>query len=282
MPEPTSDRLGLIAGSGSFPRDIARSAALRGMKVAVIAFHGHTDARLAELASSIAWVHPGAVEAALEALLASGARRAVMAGKIPKSVLFGEGVKNLDALASSTLAGVANLGDEAILGLVADRLAKLGVELLPQLELVPELVGGVGALGQIALSASQRDDIDFAWPIAKSVAGLDIGQTVIVKDRAVLAVEAIEGTDAAIRRAGRHAAGACVVKVANPHQDLRFDVPAIGPETVRALIDAGAEALAFEAGCTVVLERALLVETADENGIALVGIESGANAREAA
>lgn len=282
MPESTSDTLGLIAGSGSFPCDIARSASLRGTEVAVIAFHGHTDPRLAEFAHSVTWVHPGAVEVALEALLATGVRRAVMAGKVPKSVLFRDGEAKLDARASRELGSLANLSDDAILGLVADGLAKVGVELLSQLELVPELVGGVGALGRVGLSASQRDDVEFAWSIAKTFAGLDIGQTVVVKDGAVLAVEAIEGTDAAIRRAGAHTKGARVVKVAKPRQDPRFDVPAIGLETVHALIDAGADALAFEAGRTVVLERARLVEAADREGIALVGIESDANAREAA
>lgn len=282
MANPTSDTLALIAGSGTFPRDIAQSAQRCGTQVAVIAFHGHTDVRLAEFAHSVAWVHPGEVEAVLDALRASGASRAAMAGKVPKSILFADGAAKLDTLASSELEGLGSLGDDAILGLVADQLANIGIELLSQLELVPELIGGVGALGRFALSVTQREDVEFAWPIAKAVAGRDIGQTVVVKNRAVLAVEAIEGTDEAIRRAGSYATGARVVKVAKPHQDPRFDVPAIGPETVRALVDAGAEALAFEAGCTVVLERTLLVEIANANGIALVGIESGAKAREAA
>ncbi len=284
MPEPTNDTLALIAGSGSFPCDIAKSAMHRGTKVVVIAFRGHADARLAELADSVAWVHPGEVAAALDALRASGARRAVMAGKIPKSILFAEGVgaAKLDTVASRGLAGLEGFSDDAVLGLVADQIAKIGVELVSQLDLVPELVGGVGALGRVAFSASQRNDVEFAWPIAKAIAGLDIGQTVVVRDGAVLAIEAIEGTDEAIRRAGSFAAGGRVVKVAKPHQDPRFDVPAIGSETVRAMIDAGAEALAIEAGRTLVLERTQLIEIANENGITLVGIEPGATAREAA
>ncbi len=286
MIDPASETLGLIAGSGRFPLDIARAAAKRGWHVFAIAFHEHADARLGQVVHDMAWVHPGEAATALQALVSSGARRAVMAGKVPKAILFdgkGEGgAALLDEMATGELAGLKDRSDDAILGLVAGQLASSGIELLSQLELVPELVGGVGPLGTRTPTPEQVADITFGWPIAKAIAGLDVGQTIVVKDGAVLAVEAIEGTDDAIARAGRVATGASVVKVAKPHQDPRFDVPAIGLETLRTMIDAGAAALAFEAGRTVVLDRARLAADADLHDIALIGIEPQANEGEAA
>jgi hypothetical protein len=138
----------------------------------------------------------------------------------------------------------------------------------------PELFAGPGPLGRLEPTVEQRGDIEFAWPIAKELGRLDIGQTVAVRDRAVLAVEAIEGTDATIARAGALApsGGIVVVKVAKPDQDARFDMPAIGLDTLKALVEAKAAVLAFEAGRTVVLDRAELAREADAQGIAVVGV----------
>jgi hypothetical protein len=267
------EALGLIAGTGTFPLDIARSARRRGRNVVAVAFHRHTDPRIEAAVSAVTWLYPGEVGAAVEALRSAGVRDAVMAGKVPKAALYeaSDGPR-LDAEAAGIVGRLSARGDVSLLTAVADHLVSRGIRLLDQAELVPELLAGEGPLGRTRLTAAQEADVAFGWPIAKVVAGLDIGQTVIVKDGTVLAVEAIEGTDAAIRRAGGVAPGACVVKVAGPRQDPRFDLPAIGPETARVLIAAGAAALAFEAGRTVVLDRDALVEAADVHGIALVGI----------
>jgi len=269
--------LGLIAGRGSLPLEVARCARGRGRPVAAIAFHGQTDPRLEEEAETT-WLHPGQVGSALAALRGAGVREAVMAGKVPKAGLFsgpaGPAALRPDAEALALLSTLRDRRDDSILAALADWLEERGIRLLGQAELVPGLVGGEGPLGSTALSPEQCADVAFGFPIAKAIAGLDIGQTLVVKDGAVLAVEAIEGTDAAIRRAGRVGAGACVVKVAKPHQDPRFDVPAIGPDTLAAMLEAKASALAFEAGRTLVLEREALVEAADGHGIALVGVAS--------
>jgi DUF1009 family protein len=156
-------------------------------------------------------------------------------------------------------------------------LAKLleseGLQLCSQVELVSDLLAEEGQLGQVAPTAEQARDIAFGWPLAKAIGGLDIGQTVVVGNSAVLAVEAIEGTDEAIRRGGRLGMGcAAVVKVAKPDQDLRFDVPAVGPDTVRVLIESGASVLAVEAGKTLLFEREEMMRLADGSGIAVMGI----------
>jgi len=264
--------LGLIAGGGSFPLEVARSARRQGWDVVAIAFHQHTDPALGD-AAEIGWFHPGEVGAALERLQRSGVRDAVMVGKLPKTALYGRAdAAGLDDTARALLASASDRSDIALLNLVADFLGRSGIRLLPQTSLVPELLAGEGPLGRLEPTPAVSDDIAFGFRIARSVAELDIGQTVVVKDSCVLAVEAIDGTDAAIERAGLIAAGGCVVKVAWPAHDPRFDLPAIGPETLRVAIAAGVVALAFEAGRTVVLDRAAVTRAADAHGIALVGV----------
>ena len=264
--------LGLIAGGGAFPLDVARSARRQGWDVVAIAFHDHTDPAI-DAAAAVTWLHPGEVEAALTVLAGAGVRAAVMAGKVPKTALHGRAdAVRLDATASALLGSTAERSDAALLTGVADLLASHGIRLLPQAALVPELVAGAGPLGRRRPTPAESDDIAFGCGIARAVAALDIGQTVVVKGGCVLAVEAIDGTDATIERAGRIAAGGCVVKVARPDQDPRFDLPAIGPQTLRVAIAARVAALAFEAGRTVVLDRAAAVVAADAHDIALVGV----------
>lgn len=273
MASPDSEVLGLIAGQGAFPLDVARAARRAGRRVACVAFEGKTDPGIEAEVERITWIHPGEVAVGIAAFLDAGVRALVMAGKVPKLELLAnpDGLR-LDAQASEALGELDDRKDDSILGKAAEILDKLGIELLPQWALVPEVLAGEGALGALEPSAAQRADIDFGLPIARALGGLDIGQTVIVKDRAVVAVEAIEGTDAAIRRAGELASGACVIKVAKPDQDPRFDVPAIGLETVRSAAAAKVAVIAFEAGATVVLEREALVAEADACGIAVVGV----------
>jgi hypothetical protein len=267
------EALGLIAGSGSLPLEIARAARRRGRGVLALGFPGHTDARLEGEVPEVVWLSPGRVGAALEALRAGRVREAVLAGKLPKELLYQDPERlELDGLGREALGRLPDRRDGSLLSLVAETLHGRGIHLLPQAELVPELLPGEGPLGALRPTPAQSADIAFGWPVARALAGLDVGQVVVVKDRAVLAVEALEGTDAAIRRAGRLAPGAVAVKVARPNQDPRFDLPVIGPGTLAALREARAGALAFEAGRTLVLERAALVQGADAAGIALLGV----------
>ncbi len=269
----TDGTLGLIAGEGSLPLAVTRAARERGRRVVAIAFHDSTDRRLDAEAAQVTWLHPGEVEAALEVLRAAGVRQAVLAGKVDKATLVAEpAALRPDAAARELIGALRDRRDDSILAALAKLLEARGIRLLPQAALVPELLAGEGPLGRERPDPAQRADVAFGWPIARAIAALDVGQTVVVKDGAVLAVEAIEGTDAAIRRAGAIAAGACVIKLAKPQQDPRFDVPAVGPGTVAALVEARARVLAVEAGRTLVLERQAMVEAADSHGIALLGI----------
>ena len=266
--------LGLIAGRGRLPLELARAARRRGLGVAAVAFHGETDPELAANVDCITWLHLGELAALLDALHAAGAEDVVMAGKILKTSLYGD-LASLkpDARAIALFAGLRDRSDDAILGAIADILAGEGLLLRPQAELVPELLAQAGVLGGVVPGEAQRRDAAFGWRIAKALGQVDVGQTVVVRDRAVMALEAIEGTDAAIRRGALLGGpGVTVVKVAKPGQDPRFDMPAIGPDTLEVLVEAKAASLAVEAGRTLVVDRARVVELADAHGIALFGI----------
>jgi DUF1009 family protein len=265
--------LGLIAGQGEFPLAVARSARRAGRRVACVAFRDLTDPGIAGVVADVTWIHPGEVALGLAAFRAAEVRDAVMAGRVPKTALFRDpDALHLDGQARALIAQLGDRRDDTILGMVASYLESLGIRLLPQWATAPELLAPRGLLGGRDLTPAERADVQFALPIARHMGACDIGQTVVVKDGVVLAVEAVEGTNAAIRRAGTFAAGACVVKVAKPQQDPRFDVPAVGAGTLAALVDARASVLAIEAGATVVLEREALLRGADQHGIAVVGV----------
>jgi hypothetical protein len=274
--------LGLIAGQGRLPVAIARAAARAGRPVTAIALRGFAASELAGLCKGIHWLAPGEIAAALAALHASGATEVVLAGKVPKAALFAESGAadlGLDARAGAELAALPDRRDASILARVVAGLEALGLRVLPQAELVPELVAGAGALGGPAPTADQLADIAAGVPIAQALAAADVGQTLVLHRGSVLAVEAIEGTDAAIRRGGRFARGATVLKLARPRQDPRFDLPAIGPDTLDALCEVGARCLAVEAGRTLLVDRESLCARAGESGIALVGVVVGTQAR---
>jgi len=268
--------LGLIAGSDRLPLELARSARDAGRHVVGLGFRELTDPALEGEVDDLVWLQLGQLDALLEALRGARLREVVMAGKVPKLLLFERGERvRPDARALRLVERLDHRADDAILSAIAAELEREGIRLLPQAALAPGLLAEPGPLGRIQPTEDQLREIAYAWPIAKGLAGLDIGQTVVVRDRAVLAVEAIDGTDATIRRGGELARGsACVVKVAKPRQDPRFDLPAIGLGTVESLAAAEVPVMAVEAGQTLVLERRALVERADAHGIALVGIEA--------
>ena len=267
--------LGLIAGEGDLPLEVARAARAGGRRVHAVAFRDLTRKALEREVDRLEWLHLGQLGALLATFRRAGVGEAVLVGKVAKTHLYA-GSRSLrpDARAIELLKGLADRRDDSILRALADWLESEGIALRPQGEWVPHLLAGEGCLGAALPSAEQMADVAFAWPIAKGVAGQDIGQCVVVKRGAVLAVEAIEGTDAAVRRGGALAGGgACVVKVAKPCQDLRFDVPTVGPRTLQSLVAVGARLLAVEAGRTLLLGRAELVERADAHGIVLLGVD---------
>ena len=268
--------LGLIAGEGDLPLAMARTARSLGHPVHAIGYHGITTGALGDAVDSIEWLHLGEFGGLLDHLCGLDVKQAVLAGKVSKGHLYGDvGPLRPDARALEGIAKVADRRDDSILEAIATALGEAGVALRSQLDFCGDLVSPPGVLGRTPLDEAQWRDIRFGWPVAKALGGLDVGQSVVVESEAVLAVEAIEGTDEAIRRGGRLGSGrATLIKVAKPSQDPRFDLPTIGPRTVEAMCESGVGVLAFEAHCTIVLGRELLLQTADANGVAVVAVES--------
>jgi hypothetical protein len=271
-----SETLGLIAGRGLYPRQVAELARARGWRVAAVGFHGETDPRLADAVDELTWAYLGELQKIIDTLRGYGAERAVMAGKVLKTHLYGDlGALRLDERAIGLLGSLRDRKDDSILGAVVDAIASEGIDFPDQTVLLPELFGAEGPVSAARPGDAQWADVRFGWPIAKAMGGLDVGQSVVVKDLAVIAVEAIEGTDAAIRRGAELAGpGCCVVKVAKPSQDPRFDVPTVGPRTVAVLVEGRASVLAVESERTVVLERERMVREADAAGIALIAVSA--------
>ncbi len=272
--------LGLIAGNGAFPFLFARAARARGVKVAAVAIREETDPALEDLVDRTAWLHVGQFSAMIDFLKSAGCTEAVMAGQIRLRLLYHDFAElAADPLATQVLARLADRRGDSVLAAVADVLEAHGIRLRESTLYLEDHLARAGPVAGRAPTPEEEADIAFGWRIAKQVAALAIGQTVVVKDRAVIAVEAMEGTDACIRRAGELGrGGVVVVKVSKPDQDPRFDLPVIGAATVRALADAGAAAMAVEAGKTLVLDRSEIEKTAREAGIAIVAREGAAGA----
>ncbi|HVR71423.1 MAG TPA: UDP-2,3-diacylglucosamine diphosphatase LpxI [Vicinamibacteria bacterium] len=266
--------LGLIAGNGRFPFLVADAARKGGRRVVAVAIREETFPDLASRVDAMHWVSLGQLGRCLDALKSEGVTEAVMAGQVKHRQLFAGIVPDLKMV--SLLARLAVKNTDSLIGAVADVLAAEGIRLLPSTELLGDHMAAVGALTRRKPSKDERKDIDYGRQVARALAGLDLGQTVVVKDRAAVAVEAMEGTDEVIRRAGRLAGpGTTVVKVAKPRQDMRFDVPVVGAGTVEAMREAAAGVLALEAGKTLLLDKDAFLTRADEAGIAVWGMEEG-------
>ena len=272
--------LGLVAGSGRLPAELAASARRRGWRVAAVALRELADPALESRVDDLSWEYLGDFSRMLSWLRDAGADDVVLGGKVPKAFLWERrDAIRPDARALAALQTLGDRKDDSLLGMVVQVIEAEGLRVRSQLELAVDLVAPAGVLGAERPSPEQERDVVFGWPVAKALGALDVGQSVVVQGRAVLALEAVEGTDAAIERgcalrdAGR---GVVVVKVAKPKQDPRFDVPTIGLATLRTLVKGGGGALAVEAGQTLVLEREALVAEADAHGIALLGVEGGA------
>jgi hypothetical protein len=274
---PDSSPLALIAGAGRLPLLFARSARKRGRRVHVIALHALSDAGAAAEADSCEWLHLGEFARMLESFARAGAWEIALAGKVPKAFLWQQrDAVRPDAKAVALLAAMKDRRDDSLLGAIAGLLAAEGYPLASQLEVAAELVAPAGRIAGRAPTDAECGDIAFGFPVARALGGLDVGQSVVVQNRAVLALEAIEGTDAAIARGlsfAERGRPACVVKVAKPNQDPRFDVPVIGPDTVRAIAVGGGSALAVEAGRTLVADREELAREAERASIAVVGVD---------
>jgi hypothetical protein len=264
--------IGLIAGSGRFPLLFAESARRAGYRVVAVAHRSETDAALAEAVDAITWVKVGQLGHVLEALKAGGATQSVMLGAITKRRFFADAM--LDATGLKLLARVAIRSDDNLLRAIARLLDEEGVPITDPTPFLSDRLAPEGVLGRHAPTEEEWADARYGLELARGIGRLDLGQTVVVKDRVALAVEALEGTDACIRRGGELArsGGFVVVKAVKPEQDRRFDLPAVGPDTVEALREACGRVLAVEAGATLIMDLDRMVEKADKARIALVGV----------
>jgi len=266
-----SPKIGLIAGYGTFPLEMADEFVRLGYEVHAVAVREETSAEIESRVASVCWLHVGQLGAMIKAFNSVGVSEVVMAGKVQKLHLF----RNFkpDLLAVKTLLTLPDRRDDSILLGITALLADAGITVLSQVEHAGEMLAGAGHLFGPKIGKMQLADGRFGFVQAKAIAGLDIGQTIVVQDQAVLAVEAIEGTDEAIRRGGTLGNGkAVVVKVAKPEQDLRFDVPAFGPDTLEAMNASGCKTLVVEAGVTLVLERNRIGALAKSYGISIYGM----------
>ncbi|MGA7578597.1 MAG: LpxI family protein [Desulfobaccales bacterium] len=266
-----SEIIGLIAGKGHFPLLFAQAARARGASIIAAAHRGETDPALAELVQELHWVYVGQLGKIIHIFKAAGVQRAVMAGGISRGRLFRDFRPDLRALSVVRRAGAGH--DDRLLQAVAAELEKEGITIAPSTLFLDQLLAPPGKLSKRAPTREEFLDIDLGFRLAKEIGRLDIGQCVVVRRQVVVALEAIEGTDECIRRAGALAGpGAVVVKVSKPNQDLRFDVPAVGPDTIRSLVDARAAVLAIEAGKTLTFDRPLMLAAAQPARIAIWGV----------
>ncbi len=276
-------RVGLIAGWGRYPQIVAQALRASGYRVYCLGVKDHADRQALDgLVDDFAWIGLAKLGGAIRYFRRHGVTQATMAGKIHKVRLFQAGmwIKHLpDWTALKTfyphfVLARKDRRDDTLLGAIADTFRSGGVLLGPATDYAPELLVAEGCLTDRGPTAVQEKDIAFGWEVAKEMGRLDIGQSVIVKDRAVLAIEAIEGTDACIRRAGQlcTVGGFTVVKVAKPRQDMRFDVPTIGLGTLESMVAAGGKVLAVEAGKTILVDQGQVVEFANRHRLVIVAL----------
>jgi len=267
--------IGLLAGGGSLPLEAARLLRNRGFSVVAIGFDGLTDSSVRAAVTDARFVRLGQLEAMAAAMAEMDVRRLLLVGKVSKSLLFdGRGIAEPDAEALRVLSLQLERGDEPLMQAIADWLSGRGFELCDQSELLAPLLASVGSLSARSPSEGELADFALGRSVVAQLGRSGVGQCVVVKEGSVLAVEAIEGTDATIRRAGELGGpGATVIKAARPSQDRRFDLPAIGPVTIEAMIAAKAAGLAIEARSTLIVDREALMNRADRAGIAVWGFE---------
>ena len=266
------EKLGLLAGVGKLPVGCARAASQSGYEVHAVALLDQTDPAVAEFAVDFKHISIAHVQAILDYLKDNDIHLVTMIGKVTKELLF-NGKVLPDVKFLELILSLPDLKDDTVMMMFVRELEKIGCKTFDQTALIRQLMPSKGNIAHREPTADEMLDMEFGFKIAKEIGRLDIGQTVVVKNRAVMAIEAIEGTDECILRGGRLAnGGAIVIKVSKPQQDNRFDVPTVGLQTIERMIEAGATALAIEADQTLLVERDRVIELADKNNIAVTAI----------
>lgn len=279
-------RFGLVAGWGRYPIVVAQALRQQGYEVYCLGIKGHADPALPAVCHDYREEGLARLGAHIRYFHARGVRQATLAGKIHKSLIFQRGFllahrpdwRCVRTFYPHFVTAKKDRKDDTLLTAVVEAYAAEGITLAPATDYAPQLLVKAGPLTGRRLSRGQQKDVQFGWDLAKEMGGLDVGQTVAVKGRAVLAVEAVEGTDECIRRAGAlcPSGGFTVVKVAKPRQDMRFDVPTIGLGTLNTLAEAGGRVLAVEAGRTILLDEPQVVDFARRHRVALVALQDPA------
>jgi UDP-2,3-diacylglucosamine hydrolase len=275
-------RVGILAGWGRYPFVIAESLRRQGVEVYGLGVSGHAEPGLEKVCDAFDWVGLCKMGRAIRYFKRHGVTEVTMAGKIHKVVLY-QPWRWLKHLPDPTTIRIflphfltrrKDCRDDSLLGAITEAFAAEGIRFGPATDYAPDLLAREGQLTERGPSAAQWRDVEFGWEMAKRMGSLDIGQSVCVKDQAVMAVEAVEGTDSCIRRAGTlcRAGGFTVVKVAKPQQDMRFDVPTVGLRTLEAMLDAGGKVLAIEATRTILLEEPDAMEFANRNKLVIVSL----------
>ncbi len=280
----TPRRIGLLAGWGRFPIVVAQSLCERGYEVVGVGVKHHADPQLERWCRQFTWLGVGQIGRMIRYFRQQGLSEVTFAGKIFKTRLFQRGamlrhlpdLRTFNMFAKHFLTSQGNRRDDTLLLTVVHEFAKDGLHIAPATDFAPELLVKFTQLTRRAPTASEAADIQYGWTLAKEIGRHDVGQCVVVKGRTAVAVEAIEGTDACIERAGQlcRSGGLTVVKVAKPAQDMRFDVPTIGLGTLETLVRSGARCLAVEADRTILLDHSEVVRYANQHRLALVSLDS--------
>ena len=264
------NKLGLIAGNGVFPLEVARAARDRGIEIVAVAHLNESDRALDSVAGEVTWIKVGELQKIIDTFKNAGVSRAAMAGGISRARLKDSFAP--DARALKMLAGIGRFSDDAVLRGVAREVETEGIEMIDPVPMIEHWIARAGVGAGPDPTPAQRRDLALAFEVARRLGSYDIGQTVAVRDGMVASVEALEGTDAAIRRAAALVgAGLVIAKAAKPGQDLRFDRPAIGPATVELLAEIGAAMLGVEAGIALILERDRTLELARAKNLTIYG-----------
>jgi hypothetical protein len=267
-----ADRIGLIAGNGRFPIIFAQAARKKGVEVIAIGINEETSGELENFVSKIYWLGVGELDRLLKILKEENIRSIVMAGQVRHKLLFDNNIK-IDNKMRFLLGGLKNKKTDSIIGAFARLLGLAGIKVLSSITFLSDYLPEKGILTRLLPDERILKDIEFGKLIAKKVAGMDIGQSVVVKDKTVLAVESIEGTDEAIRRGARYGKdGIVVIKVTKPKQDMRFDVPVIGPDTIKLLREVKASCLAIEAEKTLIIDKEETLKLANESNITIIAM----------
>jgi DUF1009 family protein len=264
-------RYGLIAGNGRFPFLVLEGARRAGVELSVAAIREETDPEIERAAERLVWVGIGQLGKMIRFFKREGVERAMMAGQVKHVQIFSGALPDVRML--RMLLRLPRRNTDALIGAVADELQSEGIELIDSTFFLQDHLPQVGTLTRRAGDKREQGDIEYGLEVAREIARLDLGQTIVVRARACVAIEAMEGTDATILRAGQLARGRLtVVKIAKPDQDMRFDVPVVGLPTIQSMIEAGATCLCITAGKTLMFDRDEMLKLADEKRIAVVAV----------